>query len=157
MSKQSYKLQYEDLYLYSQVTKHLTNGFDVNEMSSPFKDSDDNEVRIRLRGDAVRGYGRRQWQRQALESNRGSVIILEIGREPKLIGRKQAQKDAVEIFTTEEVGSITHRIVKKLIKHLEYNEVTVIKVSDKHKQMKYEKRWKQGDRVQREARNGDGW
>lgn len=150
----SYEFKYADLYLYSQITKHLINGTDVREMESPFKDDDGNELRFRLRGDAIRGYGRRNWQRNALERNRGLVILLERDGQQYLAGRKSAHKDVVEIFTTAEQGSVEYQLMRKLIKHLEYNEIEVVKCYDLKRQKKLLRRFQQGDRVQREARNG---
>lgn len=154
MVNKSYEFRYADLYLYSMVTKYLVNGSDVREMESPFKDEDGRELRFSFRGDAVRGYGRRNWQRNALERNRGHVILLERDGQQYLAGRKPAHKDVVEIFTTAEQGSVEYQLMRKLIKHLEYNEIEVVKCYDLKRQKKLLRRFQQGDRVQREARNG---
>ena len=150
MSK-DYKVKYKDVYIFAHITQYILRQELLQEIETPYRDEDGTHIHLRIRTDSVRGYGRRQWQRDDLERKRGMVISIEAGGEPKLIGLYKAHKGIVELFVTGTLGDIRDEIVKDVLSHLTYNNVNIEVSTDESKRIKAEKRWRAGDRIQREG------
>lgn len=145
-----YKSKYKDIYIYGQVIQTLIGKSVIDGVSSPYEEGGET-VHLSLRANSVRGYGRRNWQREKLESERGMVIILEKGDRNALIGVQDKVRDVVEVFLTTTLTTVQQEIVKRLIEQLKFNNIKVKVSSDEKRRGKYQRRWSQGDRIQREA------
>jgi len=150
MSK-DYKVKYKDVYIFAHITQYILGQELLQEVETPFQDKDGTHINVRFRTNSVRGYGRRNWQRDELERNRGMVVSIELAGTPKLVGVYSPNKKMVEMFKTGTLGDIKNDIVDDIISHLEYNNVNMEVSTDESKRIKLEKRWVAGDRIQREG------
>ena len=152
-----YKLKYKDVYIYGVVTQYFLGKDLINNVDTPYKE-DGEPVKIIIRGNSVRGYGRRNWQREALERNRGEVIALSKGMMTALIGTHDKASNMIELYITDTLSSVQSEIANDILANLLFNDIKVTVSTDERMRNKLEKRWHEGDRIQREAgRNERGY
>lgn len=145
-----YKQKYRDVYVYSRVIQKLIDKSIIGQLSSPYEE-DGETVGLTIVGNAVRGYGRRQWQRDKLESERGRVILIDKERGSVLIGVQEKVSNVLEIFLTDTLTELEKMIAQDLIKQLKFNDIKVNVSLDEKRRTKLQIRWRQGDVIQREA------
>ena len=150
MMSKEYKEEYRDIYIYGRVIQTLIGKSVIDSVDSPYKEGDET-VHLTLRANSVRGYGRRNWQREKLESERGIVFILEKGDKNALIGVQDKVRGIIEVFLTDTLTDVQRSITEDLIEQLKFNDIKVKVSPDEKRRTKIQRRWKQGDRIQREA------
>ncbi len=150
-----HKLAYQDVFLYTRVTRNFVDTDLSAETSTPFLYKDGSKMEVYVDDDVVTGIGQRNFQRDRLYAQRGKLIFFTKykddrmdGRE-KIVGRWSKVKNEVTLFPTERLSPEELKVLGKLQKHLTQNNITVNIVLDEKKRYRLEARRARGDRIQR--------
>lgn len=151
-----YKIRPLDLYFYSSVTQYIKYTNDMNTIDSPLVNGNGDAIVLKVVNDAIRGYARRNYQRNNLERSRAKVILISDKFSRVLVGRAKPDSDTVDIFITKALDNYMKDVIEKLVEHLRFNEINVNVSENEGLRRKYQKRFNNGDRVQtRSGREGE--
>lgn len=144
------QLAYQDVFLYTRITRNfIDTSFSAN-VSTPFKYQDNTPLDIYTDDDVIVGTVERNLQRDRLFNSRGKLIIIFSESEKhkrKVVGKWNKVKNEVTLYSTEKLEPEEIKVLCLLQKHLTENDIKVIIDIDEKKRFRLETRRRLGDRV----------